>query len=138
MESEPSAEKILAEADKFPESFRNQMYYAAAEKTAQSGNISQAQKIITTKMSTEESESYMSQINYGIISKAITEGKFDEASELINEIPVEATRFALLIQLATSIYQKKSAENKQQTLAVLEQARALIPQPVETLEEMSN
>ena len=137
MESEPSPEKILSEAEKYPETFRNQMYYAAAEKFAQNGNMTQAQKIIQTKMSQEESDGYLTQINYSLISKAIGEGKYDEASLLINQIPVENMRFGLLMQLAMSVYQKNPAENKKQTLAILDQARALIAQPAETLEDMS-
>ena len=138
MESEPSPEKLLAEAEKFSDSYRNQMYYAAAEKSAQSGNVAQAQKIITSKMSQEETENYLTQITYGLISQAMTDGKFDEANLLINQIPNETSRFSFLIQLATSIYQKNKLENKKQTLAVLEQARALVPQPAENLEDMSN
>ena len=138
MESEPTPEKLLAEAEKFSESFRSQMYYAAAEKSAQSGNVAQAQKIITTKMSQEETENYLMQINYGLISQAMTEGKYEEANLLINQIPNETSRFSFLIQLAAGIYQKNKTENKKQTLAVLEQARALVPQPAENLEEMSN
>jgi len=138
IESNPSPEKLLSEAEKFPESFRNQIYYAAAEKSAQTGNVAQAQKIISTNMSQEEAENYLTQINYSLISKAITDGRFEEANLLINEIPAENARFASLVQLATSIYQKNPAENKKQTLAILEQARAIIPQPAETIEEMSN
>ena len=138
MESEPSPEKLLAEAEKFSESFRSQMYYAAAEKAAQSGNVAQAQKIITSKMSQEETENYLTQITYGLISQAMTNGKFDEANLLINQLPNEASRFSYLIQLASSIYLKNPAENKKQTLAVLEQARILVPQPAENLEDMSN
>jgi len=138
MESNPTPEKLLSEADKFSESFRNQIYYAAAEKSAQSGNITQAQKIIASKMSQEETENYLTQINYGLISQALVDGKFEEANSLINQIPAENSRFAFLVQLATTVYQKNPAENKKQTLAILEQARALIPQPAETIEEMSN
>jgi len=138
MGSEPSPEKILSEAEKYSEAFRNQMYYAAAEKSAQNGNFIGAQKIIISKMSQEETESYLTQINHTLISKAIADEKYDEAALLINEIPTENSRFTLLVELATSIYQKNPAENKKQTLAILEQARALIPQPAETLEEMSN
>jgi hypothetical protein len=137
MESEPSPEKLMSEAEKFPEQFRNQMYYAAAEKFAQNGNVTQAQKIISSKMSQEDSENYLTQINYNLISKAIGEGKFDEAGLLINQIPAENSRFGLLMQLAMSVYQKNPAENKKQTLAILDQARALIAQPAETLEDMS-
>ena len=89
-------------------------------------------------MSQEETENYLTQINYGLISQALVDGKFEEANLLINEIPADNARFASLVQLATSIYQKNPAENKKQTLAVLEQARALVPQPAETIEEMSN
>jgi len=138
MESDPAPEKLLAEAEKFSDSFRNQIYYAAAEKSAKSGNIAQAQKIITSKMSQEETENYLAQISYGLISQAMADGKFEEANSLINQIPNETTRFSFLVQLATSIHQKNPADNKKQTLAVLEQARALISQPAETLEEMSN
>lgn len=138
MESNPTPEKLLSEADKFPETFRNQIYYAAAEKSAQGGNVAQAQKIIQTKMSQEETENYLAQINYSLISKAINDGRFEEANLLINEISQENARFSSLVSLATNIYQKNPAENKKQTLAVLEQARALIPQPAETIEEMSN
>ncbi len=138
MESEPSAEKLLAEAEKFSESFRNQMYYAAAEKSAKSGNVAQAQKIIQSKMSQEETENYLAQINYGLISQAMTDGKFEESNLLINQIPNEASRFSFLIQLAMSVYKKNPAENKKQTLAIIDQARALVPQPAETLEDMSN
>lgn len=138
LESNPSPEKLLSEADKYSESFRSQIYYAAAEKSAQGGNMNQAQKIISTKMSQEETETYLSQINYSLISKAITEEKYDEAAALINQIPADSSRFALLMQLAAGIYQKNPAENKKQTLAVLEQARALIEQPAETIDEMSN
>lgn len=136
--SNPAPEKLLSEADKFSESFRNQMYYAAAEKSAQSGNLAQAQKIIQTKMSQEETENYLTQISYNLVSKAIADGKFEEANLLINELSDENSRFAFLVQLAATVYQKNPSENKKQTLAILEQARVLVPQPAETIEEMSN
>lgn len=137
MEGEPSPEKILSEAEKFPEQFRNQMYYAAAEKLAQGGNVAQAQKIISSKMSQEETENYLTQINYNLISKAISDGKYDEANVLIDQIPADNSRFGLLMQMALTVYQKNPTENKKQTLAIIEQARALISQPAETLEDMS-
>lgn len=138
IESNPSPEKLLSEADKFSDEFKNQIYYSAAEKAAQNGNLAQAQKIIQSKLPEAEGESYLTQINQSVISQAITNGKFDEANALINQTPADNTRFYLLISLATSIYQKNPAGNKKQSLGVLEQARALIPQPSETLEDMSS
>lgn len=138
METEPSPEKILAEADKFSESFRSQMYFAAAEKSAKNGNVAQAQKIITSKMSQEETENYLTQLNYGLISEAMAAERFDEAVLLINQIPAESSRISFLVQLATSIYRKNPTENKKSAISVLEQARALVDQPTENLEDMSS
>jgi len=138
IESNPSPEKLLSEADKFSDEFKNQIYYTAAEKAAQNGNLAQAQKIIQSKLPEAEAESYLTSINHNIISQATANGKFDEANALINEMPADNTRFYLLLSLATSIYQKNPAENKKQSLGVVEQARAMIPQPAETLEDMSS
>ena len=137
MEGEPSAEKLLSQADKFPDELKSQIYYAAAEKTAQNGNVEGAKKIISSKLPENERENYLTQITYNLIQQAMTAEKYDEAAALINQIPTENQRFYFFIQLATTIYQKNPAENKRQALSVVEQARALIPQPVETLEDIS-
>lgn len=137
MESNPSPEKLVSEAAKFSDEFKNQIYYAAAEKSAQNGNVAQARKIIQSKLPEEESENYLSQINNSIIQQLIGEGKYGEANALINQIPLDSNRFYFLIQLATTMYQKNPAENKKQALTVLDQARALVPQPAETIEDLS-
>lgn len=137
IESEPTAEKLLSEADKFSDEYKNQLYYSAAEKFAQSGNVAQAQKIIKQKLPEEDGENYLSQINMSLISTAMSEGRFDEANLLINNLPQDNTRFYNLISLATAIYQKNPAENKKRAAAVIEQARALIAQPAETVEDIN-
>ncbi len=137
IETNPSPEKLLSEAENFSDDYKNQIYYAAAEKYAQNGNFSQAKKILTDKMSKNTSEGYLTQINHGLISKTITEGKFEEANSLINQITLESNRLYFLIQLANDIYQKNPVENKKLSLNVFAQARALIPQMPETIEDMS-
>jgi hypothetical protein len=138
MESEPTPEKLLSEAEKFSDEYKNQIYYAAAEKFARSNNIAQAKKILTSNLPESESENYLTQINYGIISQAMADGKFEEAVALINQIKMESNRFYFLIQLATTIYQKDPAENKKLSLNVFDQARAMIPQTPDTIEDMSS
>lgn len=137
IEGNPSPDKLLSEAEKYPDDLKNQIYYAAAEKTAQSGNVEQAKKIISSRLPENERENYLTQINYNLIQQAMTAEKYDQAALLINQIPAESSRFYFFMQLATTIYQKNPAENKRQALTVIEQARALVPQPVETLEDIS-
>ena len=137
MEGDPSPEKLLSEADKYSEEFKSQIYYSAAEKLAQSGNVERAKKIISSRLPEGERENYLTQINYNLIQQAITAEKYDEAALLINQIPAEGSRFYFFMQLAATIYHKNPAENKRPALSVIEQARALISQPIETLDDLT-
>ncbi len=137
LEGNPSPEKLLSEADKFPDDLKTQIYYAAAEKNAQNGNVDAAKKIIAARLPENDRENYLTQIDYTVIQQALTAEKYDEAAGLIGQIPNESQRFYFFIQLATTIYQKNPAENKRRALSVVEQARAMIPQPPETLEDIS-
>jgi len=138
MQSEASPEELLSQADKYPRSYRNEIYRKAAEKTATGGNFAEAQKIITTNLSEEESERYLSQLNANLASQAISQGKFNEANQIINRISEESVRLNTLIYLATSIYQKDPKENQKWAASVLDQARALISETPEKTSEINS
>jgi hypothetical protein len=138
MNGEATSEELLSQAEKFPRSYRNEIYRRAAEKTAQSGNVAEAQKIITTNLSEEEAEGYLSQLNYNLATQAISQSKFNEASQFINQIPEESMRLNTLIHLATSIYQKAPEENQKWAATVLDEARALISDAPERTSEINS
>lgn len=138
MQGEASSEELISQADKYPRSYRNEIYRRAAEKTAQSGNIAEAQKIITTNLSEEESESYLSQLNYNLATQAISQGKFNEANQFINQMPEESIRLNALIYLATSIYQKAPQENQKWAATVLDEARSLVSDAPEKTSEINS
>lgn len=131
MQSDASAEELLSQAEKFPRSYRNELYRRAAEKTAGNGNFAEAQKIITSNLTEEESENYLQQLNYNLASQAIGQGKFNEANQFINQMTDENSRLNILIYLATSIYQKNPEENQKWAASVLDQARSLISETPE-------
>ncbi|HXH68812.1 MAG TPA: hypothetical protein VNI60_00555 [Pyrinomonadaceae bacterium] len=138
MQGEASSEELISQADKYPRSYRNEIYRRAAEKTAQSGNIAEAQKIITTNLSEEESESYLSQLNYNLATQAISQGKFNEANQFINQMPEESIRLNALIYLATSIYQKAPQENQKWAATVLDEARSHVSDAPEKTSEINS
>ncbi len=138
MQGDASSEELLNQAEKYPRSYRNEIYRRAAEKTANSGNIAEAQKIITTNLSEEESESYLSQINYNLATQAISQGKFNEANQYINQMSDEGGRLNTLIYLATSIYQRNPQENQKWAATVLDQARSLVSDTPEKTSEINS
>ncbi len=137
LQSDSSSEELLSQAGTFPRSYRTEIYRRAAEKTAKSGNLAEAEKILTANMSEEESESYLSQMNYNLASEAISQGKFDVAQVLINQIPAENNRLSALTYLATSVYQKNPKENQKWASSILEQARGMLPDAPEKSSEIA-
>jgi predicted negative regulator of RcsB-dependent stress response len=137
MSGETSAQELLSQADKYTKHQRIQILRRAAEKTAQSGNIPEAQKIIEANMSEEESDSYQSQFNSQLASQAVGQGKFDEAIQYINQIKDENNRLNGLINLATLIHEKNPQKNQKLATSVLDQVRASLPNMPETTTEMN-
>ncbi len=137
MQEDVSAEELLSQVEKFPRYQRNDIYQRAAEKTAQNGNVAQARDILSNNLSDEEADRYLSQFNYNIANKLASEGKFTEANALLNQIVDEELKLPALINLAGTIYQKNPKENQNQAAAVLEQARALIPDLPEKMTEIN-
>ncbi len=130
-QSDTSPDELVALAEIFSPSYRNELYRIAADKYAQTGNLALAEKIISTNISDDDSERYLSQFYANLANQAAAQGKFDTANGYANQIPDENQRINSLIYLAKQIFQKDPKENRKLALAVLEQARGLVPNPPE-------
>ncbi len=130
-EGETAPEELVARAEKFSSSYRNELYRMAADKYVQSGNLAQAERIISTNISGDDSERYLSQFYTGLANQAAAQGKFEAAQGFAEQIPDENQRVTSLIYLAKQIFQKDPKENRQAALAFLQQARAIVPDPPE-------
>ena len=133
-----SPEELVAQAEKFQNSYKNEIYRLAASKFAQNGNIAEAEKIIQTNFSEEQAEAYQSQFYANLSYQMAGQGKFEEANGYINQIPDENQRLNALIYLAALILQKNPKENKNQAERVLNQANFLIPSPPENQIEVNS
>ncbi len=130
-QSDTSPDELIAQAENFSSGYRNEIYRIAADKYAQNGNLDQAEKILSSNISADDSERYLSQFYANLANQATAQGKFDTANGYANQIPDENQRLTSLIYLATQIFQKDPKENRKSALTVLEQARSLVPNPPE-------
>ncbi|HSK73070.1 MAG TPA: hypothetical protein VK892_15330, partial [Pyrinomonadaceae bacterium] len=136
MQSDAPPEKLISEAGKFPTHVRRQLYQLAANKYAHEGNIASAEKILRNNLPEDELEQALANLGWTMANKAINQGNFTEALNLINQLP-ENKRVHSLIALAESIYRRNPQENKSFSVSVLEQAKALISDKPEDSTEMS-
>ena len=138
MQNDVSADELLSQVGKFQSYQRTEIYQRAAQKIAQSGNISQARNILSDNLPDEEADRYLSQFDYNAANQAAAQGNFAEVNALINQISDENLRLSALINLASAIYQKNPKENQSQAAAVLDQARAILPDTPENLAEINS
>jgi hypothetical protein len=137
LQSDVSAEELIRQAPNMPRAWRNELYRRAAEKMAQNGNVSQAEKILTDNLSEQETDYYISQFNYNLVNQAVSKGNYDEAVGFAARITNLSYRISALTQIANAIFQKDPKENKRAALSVLDRARTLISDPPESFDEIT-
>lgn len=137
MQGDAAPEKLLSEAGKFPLHVRRQIYRHAANKYADQGNFGAAERILRSNFSEEELEQALADINWQMANKAISQGNFNEAINLIYQLP-ENRRLQALLFLAENAYRQNPEENKALVLSILEQARSQISEKPEDTNEMTS
>ena len=137
MQGDASPEELVSQAANFPANLRSQIYYQAAEKFAQKGNIAQAEKLIK-EIYPDQTDSYVSRWQQNLANKATSEGKFNEARTLISQISNQEIQINALIYLASTVFQKNKEENKELALSILDEARSLIPDQPESYQEINS
>ncbi len=137
-QADASPDELVAQAEKYSPSYKNEIYRLAADKYAQNGNVAQAERILTTGVSEEDSDRYLSQFYANLANQAVSQEKFDEANGYLNRITDENQRISSLTNLANRIFQKNQTENRKWALSILDQARAIIPDAPETQYDFIN
>ena len=136
LNSNPTAEELIAAAKRFPEASRPQLYQSAATKYAQEGNMNAALAVIKDNFADDVMEDAIRNLNFQYANNLIGAGKYSEAESAIEELP-ESSRFSAYVSLANSIYAADPEKNKVYALAVLSRARGGLPDQPETANELS-
>lgn len=137
MKTEPTADKLLAEAKTYKSYLRQQLIQAAAGKIAKTGNVEQAREVLTENLPEENQESYLANLNRQLVSDAINSGNYGEAERLIDLLP-ENLQISSLINLANGIYRKNPDENRQKAISILESAVSVASENPETQQDTAN
>jgi hypothetical protein len=135
--AETTPEEMVAQAEKFQPSYRTEIYRAAAAKLVQKGNITEAERIMQTNISGDQTDYYLAQFYLNLSYQLAGEGKFNEANNYLNRIDDEFQRVSGLINLANTAYGQNPKENQKLAEGILSQARALIPDAPETQNELN-
>jgi hypothetical protein len=136
LNSNPTAEELIAAAKRFPEASRTQLYQSAATRYAQEGNMNAALAVLKDNFADDVLEEAIRNLNFQYANNLIGAGKYSEAESAIEELP-ESSRFSAYVSLANSIFAADPEKNKAYALAVLSRARGQLPDQPETANDLS-
>lgn len=123
MQENPTADKLIAEAKRFPVENRSQIYQTAANKMSDAGDYAGALALLNDNFSDEALENAVNSLNWYYAHHLMNQQKFSEAERLIDEFP-DNNRIVALIQLANTVFNKNNIENKAYALSLLGKARS--------------
>jgi hypothetical protein len=127
-------EEMLEAATKAPSEIRNGLYMVAAMKFAESGNKERARQIINDNLSGPEREQLLVQLDRQLMSKAVEEGKVEEAKQLASRMRSKETRATELAYLAISV---ASRGDRKTALQLMNEAQTLVNRQPDNQEQVN-
>lgn len=119
------ADGALETIEKAPAAFREQLYVMLANKEATNGDLDRAKQILSEHVNNPYQRSQaLKSIEQQELDRVMTSGKIEEALRNIGEMRTPGERAEHLMQLASQI---GSDQKRATALALLEQARSLLP-----------
>ena len=128
-----STDAVLEAAVKAPAEVRGGLYSMAAMRLLQTGETERARQVITQNLSGAERDQLLALIDRAAITRALEQGKLDEAKQLVSGIRAKERRASALAQLAAGVAAKG---DRKVALSLLDEARGLIDRQPDNQKEI--
>lgn len=126
IESKNTAAQMAADAKALPPEQRAPVLQAAANKMAQTGDLTGANAFVNANFSGVALENALNTLNTNYAMFLMGQGKFADAERVVDDLP-ENYRRPLLMQVATAAFKKDPVENKSFAVGVLRKVRSALP-----------
>ena len=136
MASKPTAEALIAEANKFPPETRRNIYLTAANRLSDAGQYDRALALLSEHFDDDALENAISSLNWYQAHILVNRGDYDGAEAMMMEFN-DSNRISALTSLATTIYNKDQKENRSRAIGLLQRVRSLMPEKPESSNEFS-
>jgi hypothetical protein len=127
-------EEMLEAASKASPETRNGLYMAVAMKFAEAGDNERARQVLNDNVSGPEREQLLVQIDRRMMSKAVEQGKVDEARQVASRMLSKEARATELAYLAVSVAAKG---DRKTALQLMNEAQNLVNRQPENQEQFN-
>ena len=135
MDSNPTADVLVASAKRFEPALRQIIYQNAATKYGESGQFEAARVLLNDTLEDELLEGTLNNLNSQYANHLVQKGRYDEAEAAMMELN-EDSRVNGLINLSMAIINSSEAD-RPRAARLLSRARASLPARPENSSEMS-
>ena len=135
MDSNPTADVLVASAKRFEPALRQIIYQNAATKYGESGQFEAARALLNDTLEDELLEGTLNNLNSQYANHLVQKGRYDEAEAAMMELN-EDSRVNGLINLSMAIINSSEAD-RPRAARLLSRARASLPARPENSSEMS-
>ena len=136
VESNLSAEVLVAAAKNFDPETRRSIYQNAANKFTEGGQYQYAVALLNEKFEGDALENALNSMNWYYAHHLMQKGQYDAAETVMLEFN-DSNRISALTSLASTVYNANREENRTRAAGILSRVRALLPDRPENQNEMS-
>ena len=136
IDSNPTAETIIAAAKDFDPATQQAAYLAAANKFSENGQYQAAVAMLNEKMEGDALDNSLSSMNWYYAHHLMQKGQYDAAEAVMMEFN-ESNRVSALTSLALTVFAANREENRMRAAGILNRVRSVLRDRPENQNDMS-
>lgn len=131
-------EKLLEEAEKFAGYEKYELYRAAVDKFAETGQGEKVRELLKNVPESKQRDDALAYLDEKLSAKAIKDDKLDDVQKIISKTESETSKVKLLVDLAVGFQKKNTKESRENALKLMEDARRLVSSFPENDEDVAD
>ncbi len=120
-------EKLIEEAEKFIAYQKYELYRAAADKIIAAGQGDKAREMFRNAADSKQRDDILKYIDEKLSAAALKENKTDEVQKILAKADSSSSKIKILVDLAINLENKKTEDDHEAALKMLEDAKKLVP-----------
>ena len=138
--SDPKAngEKLIAEAKKYPGYQKFNFYQMGIRKGIEKGNGEKIRQLLKAEPDSKQKTDALNFLNKQLSTKAIKDGKLEDAKALIDQAQTESAKVKMMVDLAIGFEKKNTEDDHKTAVNLISEASDMVNQVPESRDEVAD
>ncbi len=133
-----TSETLISEAKKYPSWQKQQFYNTAVDKAVTAGDSEKIRGLLRREADSKQRDDALEYLDSKLTSKAIKDGKLEDAKLLINKSESQSSKIKMMVDLAIGFEKTNTENGHKNAVSLLDDASEMINQIPESREEVND